>query len=299
MVQKLILHAGTPKTGTTSLQIYLEQHRADLLRMGILYPRTVRSFDLKPKHQWIVDALSARDGGDLMGKMNDVLAQIEPSTHTVILSAEGLFHHWWDFSSAGRQALASLADMFSVSVWVWFRDPISFVRSNYIQMLKNPRYHVACYGRDLSVDEVLDDKWFARHLDYIGFVSQMEEVLGRGAVIPFAYKGDTIDVFLSSLGVERTDRTKLNENRTLGEFGVRLLRMLNRHPLSPKKKWTAVVLINKLDALLGFASQPLRLGSKTEDLIRSLASESISALERDFGLSLRFQPSESVLDMTS
>jgi hypothetical protein len=246
--------------------------------------------DQKPKHQWIVDALLAGDGGHFRGKMEEVLAEVNPDTHTIILSTEGLFNHWWDFTAAGRDALGSLVDRFSVSVWVWFKDPVSFVRSTYIQMLKNPRGHVSCYGRDLSVDEMLDDHWFSKHLDYIGFLRDVDGVLGRGTVVPFAYHGDTVDAFLTSLGVEYAERASLNANRTLGEVGVELLRIFNRRDLPEEKKRAGVALIGEVDTLLGFASQPLRLGSKTEDRIRTLASESIDALERDFGLPLRSQP---------
>lgn len=286
MLRKLILHAGTPKSGTTSLQRYLNTHRAALLHEGILYPRAEMAPDQKPKHQWIVDTLLAGNGGQFRGEMQAVLTEVKPDTHTIILSTEGLFNHWWDFAAAGRHALASLVDKFSVSVWVWFRDPVSFVRSSYIQMLKNPRGDVFSHGRDLSVDEVLDDPWFSKHLDYIGFVREVDGVLGRGTVVPFAYQGDTIRAFLTSLGVECPENANLHANRTLGEVGVDLLRIFNRHELPEKTKRAGVTLIGEVDTLLGPSSQPLQLGSKAEDRIRALASESMDSLERDFGLLL-------------
>jgi hypothetical protein len=294
MLQKLILHAGTPKTGTTSVQRYLDGHRAALLRKGILYPRAQMAPDQKPKHQWIVDALLAGDRGDFTEKIEQVLAEANPDTHTIILSTEGLFNHWWSFTAAGRDALASLVDRFSVSVWVWFRDPVSFVRSDYIQMLKNPRGHVSCFGQDLSVDEVLDDHWFSKHLDYIGFVKEVDAVLGPGTVVPFAYYGDTVYAFLTSLGVEYAEPASLRANRTLGEVGVELLRIFNRYDLPEEKKRAGVALIGEVDALLGLASQPLKLTPATEERILSLASKSVYVLKRDFGLSLRCEAPESV-----
>src|ERR1017187_7782343 len=41
LVERIILHAGTPKTGTTSLQIALERHRAQIACHGLLYPTTM------------------------------------------------------------------------------------------------------------------------------------------------------------------------------------------------------------------------------------------------------------------
>ncbi len=299
MLQRLILHAGTPKTGTTSLQRYLDGHRAALLRKGILYPQAEMAPDQKPKHQWIVGALLADDGGVFTEKMEQVLAEANPDTHTIILSTEGLFNHWWNFTAAGRDTLASLLDRFSVSVWVWFRDPVSFVRSDYIQMLKNPRGHGSCFGQDLSVEEVLDDPWFSKHLDYIGFVRDVDAILGPGTVVPFAYNGDTVGTFLTSLGAEYTEPANLNANRTLGEVGVELLRIFNRHDLPEEEKRAGVALIGEVDSLLGLASQPLRFTPRTEERILSLASQSVSALRRDFGLLLRCEVHEGVPDMVS
>jgi len=38
---KLIIHAGTPKTGTTSLQTYLHKKQRKLRGKGILYPHNL------------------------------------------------------------------------------------------------------------------------------------------------------------------------------------------------------------------------------------------------------------------
>jgi hypothetical protein len=293
MVETLILHAGTPKTGSTSLQLFLHQEREKLIRRGVLYPSIDETAEpSKPKHQWMVNELLKPDGGQFVQKVQRALAQAEPTTHTMILSTEGLFNHWWDFSTAGQDALRSLTKSMSVQIWVWYREPVSFIRANYIQMLRNPRWIVACYGRDLSVEEMLDDLWFSKHLDYIGFLRQAEEILGRGSVVPFAYNGDTIDSFLRALNLTDLKSAHLTEHRTLGELGARLLRLINQYDLSGEEKRVAVDHISKLDALAGQQSQPLAIAAATADRIRHLAAASITALERDFGLSFASSTSE-------
>ena len=283
MIKKIILHAGTPKTGSTSLQVFLHQERLELMRRGILYPLIDETAELaKPKHQWMVNELLKPDGGQFIQKVNYALMQAEPDTHTMILSTEGLFNHWWDFSTAGREAIRSLTKNMLVQIWVWFREPVSFVRANYIQMLRNPRWLVACYGHDLSVEQMLDDPWFSKHLDYIGFLREVEEVLGSGAAVPFAYHGDTIETFLRALGVTGMEPATLKEHRTLGEFGARLLRLVNQYDLSGEEKRLAVSHVSGLDAVVGQRSQPLTVASATQDRIRHLASESLTALKRDF-----------------
>jgi len=39
-MKKAILHIGTEKTGTTSIQLYLYENRARLARQGYLFPET-------------------------------------------------------------------------------------------------------------------------------------------------------------------------------------------------------------------------------------------------------------------
>ena len=293
MIRKLILHAGTPKTGTTSLQVYLDRERGTLLRHGIFYPKTDESAEpAKPKHQWIVNTLMASDNRHFCQKIDKILAEAGSGPDTMILSTEGLFNHWWDFSTAGRQALAALTREMAVQMWVWFREPISFIRSNYVQMLRNPRSWVECCGRDISIEQMLDDQWFIKHLDYIGFVRQVESVLGRGAVVPFAYRGDTIKAFLGALGLTGMPIGGLAEHPTSGELGVTLLRILNRYELTVEQKKAAVVRIGELDALVGAQSQPLRLAAATVRQIHKLAAESMHSLSRDFGLSFASPPDE-------
>ena len=46
---KLIIHAGTPKTGTTSLQTYLDKRQRKLRGKGILTRTTLKSFSIQQR----------------------------------------------------------------------------------------------------------------------------------------------------------------------------------------------------------------------------------------------------------
>ena len=74
---KIILHAGTPKTGTTSLQLFLHTHHDALLDRGILYPRAGIAPPPEPKHQWMI--------GDLMsGDISHFTATLEAALSPVV-----------------------------------------------------------------------------------------------------------------------------------------------------------------------------------------------------------------------
>jgi hypothetical protein len=57
LAPRIIFHAGTPKTGTTSLQLFMDRNRDALLDRGVLYPRAGVLPPPEPKHHWIVTSL--------------------------------------------------------------------------------------------------------------------------------------------------------------------------------------------------------------------------------------------------
>jgi hypothetical protein len=58
---RIILHGGTPKTGTTSRKLFLDANHATLLDRGVLDPRAGVTPPPKPKHQWMISALMSQD----------------------------------------------------------------------------------------------------------------------------------------------------------------------------------------------------------------------------------------------
>jgi hypothetical protein len=285
MQPRIILHAGTPKTGTTSLQHYLRSNREALLARGISYPLHGTDEEPgQPKHQWFVRGLVASNSAALMRDMKRALGETSRPIDTFILSAEGLFNHWWDFSRSGRRALAALAAEYPVELWVWFRDPAAFVGSNYVQVLKNaPNRRIRCYGRDLPPETILADAWFARHLDYAGFVRDVERVLGAGSARLFAYAGDTVDSFCGALRMSGLPPPPKRYNASLGAEAVALLRVLNGTGLGQGRA-LVVDRLARMSAQLG--DRPFSLPSRVVDRIEEMSAPSLLALKREFGFDL-------------
>lgn len=295
MIERIILHGGTPKTGTTSLQIALHGLRDALGQRGIFvpptsaqeYPTSDGRPGTKPKHQWMVGALMAPTADTFLDGLRRALEAAPADAHTAVLSTEGLYHHWWDFSEAGRAALTEISQRHRVELWVWFRPPLDFFRSSYVQMLKNPLGKVWCYGRDLSPRELLDDPWFARRLDYAGFMRDASEVLGKGAVRPFAWRNGTVEDFLSALGHDDLAGEELQEHATLGAVGVAMLRLVNARAVANPVKAEAVRLIGRIDAILGPDSPEFEIDADTLARIAALSSPGLAWLRQEWGLDLR------------
>jgi hypothetical protein len=283
---RIILHAGTPKTGSTALQSVLYRHREPLLDRGLLYPLGGITPLPEPKHQWMINSLM-HDPADFTARVESALAEARPDTHTMFLSSEGLFHHWWDFPAQGRAALQDLARRFPVSLWVVFREPVSFMRSYYVQMLKNPRGLGPLYGRDMALEEMLTVPSFCAHLDYARYIEEVEACLGAGTLRPFPYRADaTITDVLTALGIADLPFGATRENRTLGAPGVRLLRQINRSDMPTATKWEIVRLVEQIDTLMDGVNSPLAIDPRTVQRIRALAAPSLAFLAERYRLDL-------------
>jgi hypothetical protein len=248
---KLILHVGTPKTGTTSVQAYFDKKQRKLRKKGILYPSRFHNPNA-PKHQWFERNLVSANADSLVDNFKDIINHIEEHTHTILLSSEGIYNHWWDFPQESKALLLELNKLFDVEIWAWFREPLFFAESFYKQCMRNPQVdHISCYGRDLSFVEVLEDPWFSQHLDYIGFVNECDNLFGKESVRLFECNKDTVKTVIQQLGLETPhDNPTPRKNTCMNSTTLELYRVINRLPLSAKEKEKIVPFINELDTAL-------------------------------------------------
>ena len=85
---KLIIHAGTPKTGTTSLQTYLDKRQRKLRGKGILYPHNLEESQnpTAPKHQWFEKNLVTTHLENFLENFKNIISKLKrhPHHHPVI-----------------------------------------------------------------------------------------------------------------------------------------------------------------------------------------------------------------------
>ncbi len=142
---RVVIHIGTEKTGTTSLQHFFHQHRASLLAHNVVYPHIGQRADA---HFDLVNEIHPLDHngrfmeflpqpnqpiGHLWGKLKTCIEQHEGKT--LLLSAE-------HFSSRCRQqGLAYMADFFRTlniepEILVFLRPQDEFIESSYSTEIK-------------------------------------------------------------------------------------------------------------------------------------------------------------------
>ncbi|MDC9728556.1 MAG: hypothetical protein PSN04_04400 [Methyloprofundus sp.] len=237
---KLVIHAGTPKTGTTSLQTYLDKKQRKLRGLGILYPHNLEKLtnSSAPKHQWFEKNLATANLDSFLENFKNILSQVKKETHTIILSSEGIYNYWWDFPEESKALLCELDQFFDVEVWVWFREPLEFIESYYKQCIRNPQVASnPCYGQNLSFAEMLNIEWFSRHLNYQGFVSECQALFGENKVSVFKYEGDVVQEVRQKLGLATPhDNPTPRQNKSLNSASAELLRAINHYELKAKDK---------------------------------------------------------------
>ena len=250
--RRLILHAGTPKTGTSSLQHHLGMHRDALARHGWWYPKP--SDTPEPKHQQINDLLMWGDEEAFARHIEDALRDMPDETHTIVFTTEGIYNQWWDYRPAVKGALRHLAALFDFDLCVWFRQPDDFAASLYTQYLTNPPSRNAprnVYGRDIGFVEALADPWFRRHLDYLGFYLEVQQLFGQGRVSTFAYAGDTVQAFFEYYGVSGPPPGRSRRNPSLSRGAIDFVRVANRVLLEKGERARVMKLIHEIQDIIG------------------------------------------------
>ncbi len=202
---RLVLHIGTEKTGTTSIQHFMSQNRQALLGQGVLYPHIGQR---KDAHFDLVNALHPLDNN---GKYMEFLAPVnDTSLHlwdklaqcikahpnkTIVLSAE-------HFSSRLREkALAFMRDFFKQQdiepeIVIYLRPQADYIESSYSTEIKA--------GSPKVFPKVME-QYQSQPLryDYKKLIDLWSEFFGKKALKLIPYEKSSIgdDIRLSFLGM--------------------------------------------------------------------------------------------------
>ena len=221
MAERLVLHIGLPKTGTTALQHFLALNRDALARNGILYPELQRSF--VPWGQngnggvFLEAACSLSDLpfcfdkelGTTKADIEDALGRISSlagEAETLIISEETMV--WAIIRSQGSRYIEALRDTArscsgakDIDVLIYLRRQDEWAKSFWKQSVINVHPTTLGFKAWLSSSEPQGI------FDYKKLVLRLEEVFGREHVIVRTYErgsfegGDIFHDFLAALDI--------------------------------------------------------------------------------------------------
>jgi hypothetical protein len=276
---RLVVHAGTPKTATKALQHALHEGAATLAQRGVWYP-TERIDPVQKKHQFLIEQLLAGDGAALSSSFAGLISTAPPGTHTVVISTEGFYNHWWDFPDVTKAMLRHLAAHLNVEFWTVFREPLAFALSQHAQLVRNPREFSPAYGLDADLDAMLDNPWFAQRLDYYGFVCEVEALTGCGGVRLFRYGDTVVERIFRALGAPPPAQEHVNPS--LREPGVDIMRIFNRYRLPASLQHRAAALVLELDGLIGNRAEPVRASEAAKARVQQMTARTWAVIEAVF-----------------
>lgn len=245
---KLILHIGTPKTGTTSIQHYLNKNRLKLTLNRIYVPLSVMT--APGNHRWIpviaynndhVDGFTKKrfkNKKDREEKINDLKYRFATECKdavsagkcdTLILTSEHCHARLREEEEIER-LYNFFKDIFDeIKIVIYIRDPLKMAVSRFSEGIKSgnlTRHLPAPTERNF-------DKHLCNHAHYIDLWSRCfrgTEILVRRFERNLLVGGDVVTDFCSSLfpDLDRSDfedQDKRNESMSL--TGMALIRKMN------------------------------------------------------------------------
>ncbi|TNE62379.1 MAG: hypothetical protein EP335_12355 [Alphaproteobacteria bacterium] len=145
--QRILLHCGAPKTGTTSIQHYLDDNDALLRAQGVVCPpRFISKGRVDPLHKALVSLRKGRVEEKALSRARLRLKELfeHDDIHTVLVSNESVLGEpfirgsdkFFPEASRAMGLLAQLFEGFDVTVVYFVRDFSTYVPSYYVQEVR-------------------------------------------------------------------------------------------------------------------------------------------------------------------
>ncbi|WP_417257606.1 hypothetical protein [Celeribacter sp.] len=267
MARKLILHIGTPKTGSTSLQHTLFAHRDQLSARGIHWADSTRPPRAEaPRHSSLSYAVR-RSPRKWAAEREVILADFDASgLDTLLLSDEVL-------SECGAKAIARLAEFaapFETTVICYLRRQDYFVESLWNQYCGEGRRETRSIRKFATAREIRNQ------LDYVAMLDPWSKVGTVRALSYDAEKFALVQNFLDTLGIEIAVENEARANVSPSMNCAALLALLNRQDVK----------YNKVKVVKAFRADTLKtaLGSTLRAQILDQCRESNAALADRYGV---------------
>ncbi len=243
---KAVIHIGTEKTGSTSIQSFLLENRQALIQEGFYYPkslgllghRKVSAYCLENNQQddyFKLKNLTSLEKieqfkAQLKSDLNKEMKAIPSNIHTVIFSSEHL--HSRLKSSSEVQNLHDLLSHYfeSFEIICYLREQLDTCISFYSTTLKS--------GNPTSFENHLKGcRPESHYYNYFNLLSLWEGCFGHNAIQPSIFEekefinNDLLDDFMSKLNVSligKLEKPNQNFNTSLSHTGQHVLLSVNQ-----------------------------------------------------------------------
>ncbi|MBE5850462.1 MAG: hypothetical protein E7298_09940 [Lachnospiraceae bacterium] len=229
----LLLHIGTPKTGTSTIQDFLEINNSRLERWGWCYPVLDRSIHMNDSRRHINNG----NGHPLLGAYYNSKEELscywdelerKLSNYSVILSAEAFWMWFRDDHNLYERFRFFKTQYDNIKIIVYLRRQDLLVESYWNEMIKSGVFSVDIH----EMIDILEREY--NLLCYYDNLKRIEQAIGRENMIVRVFEkgqfkggsNDLISDFLSALDLSRKAMMKDNwvypvvQNEGLSDFAL-------------------------------------------------------------------------------
>ena len=219
--QRLLIHIGTDKTGTTSIQNFLYNNYNQLLKNNIHYPVFKRPDETNPGH-----FIETRHHGEFFAinskfrrPMDQLVDQIIRKKYDFnVVSHESL----WKYNEQRLNKIADAMDVFDLTIVMFVRHQASLLQSLASQRLKRI-VEEGIYRSNGNIRQPAIKGISYKHifLDYKNVIDTWKKVFPKSKIMILPFYKTTIDkinildLFFSSLSIDKTDEYIFEKHRNL------------------------------------------------------------------------------------
>lgn len=233
-MRKLFLHIGIPKTGSSSIQQYLSDHRDHLAKSGVLFPRSACLQEKDTAHNALAYPLM-RDYPRLVDRqlrrpIDQVAASLDEEIQSskanrIIISSEAL-SHCGKHSARPIRWLKDNFRAYEVRVIAYVRRPDAWLASAYAQAVKSNVFTTQTISEYLASRQVTYFRPLHEFANVFGDDNMTVRIFSREHL----HRGNVLADFLNLVGLVFNSNDSLGqakENVSPGPKTIELFRLLN------------------------------------------------------------------------
>lgn len=242
MYKKLILHIGTEKTGTTSIQKFLEMNRSALMKKGVYFPKTP-SQDTAPNHRKLVsycmNPWKQDDYHIELGLTTEVKLDVWKEKTGLEISKELKSIEQPLTVLSSEHFSSRLTDMEEIKRLGSFLAPHFNEIKILIYLRRQDKYAVSLYSTNLksggTSKTILSNPADKSRYNYEELCTNWMKAFGKKNIIVKVFEkkefknSNLIDDFLNELNIKDIEKWKRikDSNPSLAPFGQEFLRLYN------------------------------------------------------------------------
>ena len=227
-MRRVILHVGIHKTGTTSIQGFLDKNWEVLKENNVLYPLAGRQETYQKNHvshhklawsvvSWYSNKYKFNKSDEYWTIMNHEIEKENPEL--IILSSE----FFWRALIEEIKQIKSYLERYDVQVLLYFRNPLDYAVSGYKQDIKTGKTTQDFYAY------VKERTW---QYDFDATITRWQSVFGKNAIkirIFEKVKSNLIEDFVKLVGIDKFPLIQNVETRNVSpsDAVIHMIRMLN------------------------------------------------------------------------